>query len=308
MNIVGGVNPSFLSDAQEQVDAFLKGSDELSDWKFEGKKRQFLFEFEQAHDLCGTVLQSIAGVTGLNQARLMLCERHVKIYDQHADPAPPAHKDRLASTVAVAIPLRVPENSRLIVYPDVDAGTNPFQSTAKWRDSLDPSELPEVTTQGLTPTTINCQPGDVAMFRGSHLLHERVNAANSVLLFLKLNAMGQDPLGEDPRTAALELRTNEVLAASDDQSLLSTPLTLSPRFEEATRHYTRLDWQEVLMANLWAEKPFKISEDELALLRALAEPKSLATALSDTGTGHSSGIAMARRLMEKQAVVCWSVA
>jgi hypothetical protein len=267
VRIPGGVNPEFLRFVQETTRQQLDQDKSLKDWNFKGKKRQYLFDFPDSCDFPHGVKEMVAQVTGLDVTKLTLCERHIKVYDSEADPNPPPHKDRLASEVAVGIPVTVPKDSMMVVYPRQLAGINPYHTTAALRASLDEEDLPEHTLANEKPVEIDLQLGDVVMFRGSALYHERLHAANTIMLYLKFNSLRLDPLGEDPSTMLQFANSQKTLEALDDDALLDSVIEVSPRLECVNRIYSRLHWKELLHARVSGEKEFTISEDELQMLR-----------------------------------------
>ena len=65
--------------------------------------------------------------------------------------------------------------------------------------------------KGISPVVLDPRPGDVVVFQGSSIYHERMRAAGSKILYLKLNAMGLDPIGEN--LPMLPLKTARALPA-----------------------------------------------------------------------------------------------
>src|SRR3974390_3323663 len=114
---------------------------------------------------------------------------------------PRLYKDRLASQVSVGISIDIPEQSHLVLCPEIDRAVNPLQR-AGLAESLLPSEAPETVLAGTTAVTIFDRPGDVQVFAGSSIWHTRRNPANAVVLYFKVNDFGSDPLSEDPTSAA----------------------------------------------------------------------------------------------------------
>lgn len=304
VHAVKGVRPEFLAYARAQAQALMGADADLKEWNFKGKKAQFLFELPAEAGWYDALKDTISAVTGLARSRLTLCERHIKVYDANAPETPPPHKDRLASEVAVGFPLVVAPGSHLVLWPDHDVAPNVFSSTAMHRSLLDPEVLPEKRLAGIEPVRIDMQPGDVVMFRGSAIYHERVKPANSVVLYLKFNALRLDPLGEDPATPAQRRHSLERLQASD-AALLGLALEPSPRLDRVTRLYSRLEWAEVLQAQVWGEKEFCISELELKLIRAADARTPLGALVRSLGYApgeEGEALAAVRRLVRLQAL------
>lgn len=267
VHIAKGVSPEFVEFALAQAMNLIGAEADLREWKFKGKKMQFLFDFPSDDDWSG-VKDAVAALTGLSRPALTLCERHIKVYDANAAEVPPPHKDRLASEVAVGFPLVVAEGSHLVLYPKQDVEVNRFGSTELYRRSLDEDALPEKRLAGVEPVRIDMQPGDVVMFRGSAIYHERIKAAKSIVLYFKFNALRLDPLGEDPGTPTQRDASLKRLETASDEELLQLALEASPRLDRVTRLYSRLEWTPILQAQVWGEKEFVLSEQEFALIKA----------------------------------------
>lgn len=301
VHIPGGVDPAFLRYAVAGWEAGAA----LPGFAFAGKKQQRLFDFPERGDWPDGVKDAVAAVTGLDRARLTLCERHVKAYDPNAAEQPPAHKDRVASEVAVGIPLVVAPGSTVLLYPDDELTINPFESTALWRSSLDDDRLPEVVLRGKRCVELDLQPGDCLVFRGSSIYHERSRPAGTVVLYLKFNAMRLDPLGEDPSTAVARARSLELLASCSDEALLDLPVDVSPRLLQVSRHYTRLYWQEVIQAYVGGQRELTLSEQELAALRLADGRRTVREVIRRLGVPEPhlcDHAAMVRRLVARHAL------
>jgi hypothetical protein len=195
--IRNGVLPTFLAYARAQaLQPALVESPELSNWQIAGKKRQRLFQFPNTDSL-ESLIETLAVLSSLDRAKLIVSERHIKLYDLSAPPFPIPHKDRLASQIAVGIPLETPKRSRLVLFPMHGRTVNRSGNAITWQDGLE-ADAPELLTDAKS-LVFDTRPGDVIIFGGSSIYHEREYAAGAVILYLKLNAMGLDPLGEDPR-------------------------------------------------------------------------------------------------------------
>lgn len=304
VHVAKGVNPEFVEFALAQARNLIGADADLREWKFKGKKAQFLFDFPSRDDWSG-VKDAVAALTGLSRPALTLCERHIKVYDANAPEAPPPHKDRLASEVAVGFPLVVAQGSHLVLYPKHNLDVNRFGSTELYRRSLEEDALPEKRLAGVEPVRVDMQPGDVVMFRGSALYHERIKAAKSIVLYFKFNALRLDPLGEDPGTPAQRDAALERLETASDEELLQLAIEASPRLDRVTRLYSRLEWTPILQAQVWGEKEFVISEQDLGLIRAADGVTPVAGLLRAIGYEQHefSGVLRAlRRLVRLQAL------
>ena len=267
VHIQNGVSPNFIDYAVAYYEKMLKGDDSHhSDFYFKEKKKQYLFDFPDKFDLEKDLLYPIADLCGLNKQKMVLCERHLKAYESNADPDPEPHKDRLGSEIAIAIPLVVPEGSGLFLYPSVHTETNPYNSTLEWRDSLTKEQMPLVVLRNCERKIIDITVGDVAMFRGSSIFHERLNAADTVVLYFKVNSFGIDHLCEDPRTDLRLKNSINIISSIDKTQLLQYKIELSPILERINRHYTRLDWQEIATIQVGKSRKVKISEIDFQVL------------------------------------------
>ena len=271
VHISGGASPEFMRYALHFAKTRMleDGNAELRKWRFEGKKRQYLMEFSDNSDYPDGLNSAVATVTGLDVNRMMIGERHLKIYDRNAEASPAPHKDRLASEVTVGIGLKIPEDSRLVLYPDCERTVNPYQSTKEWRESLDEEDLPENVLEGVEPVEIDMRPGDVVMFAGNSIYHERINSSNTWVLYMKFNGMRLDPICEDPQSRPQRSNSLELLGKHTDAELLDLKVEVSPRLEKVSRQYSRMHWMEVIHGHILGEKDFRLSETEFSALRIL---------------------------------------
>ncbi len=307
VHLKNGVSAEFVEFALQQAKRLMGADADLKEWKFNGKKMQFLFDFPAASaegDWRG-VKDAVAALTGLARKPLTLCERHIKVYDANAPEAPPPHKDRVASEVAVGFPLVVSPGSHLVVFPGCHTDVNRFGTTELYRRSLDEDALPEKVLAGVEPVRIDMQPGDVVLFKGSSLYHERMLPAKSIVLYFKFNALRLDPLGEDPATPVQRLAALARLENATDDELLRLALEASPRLDRVSRLYSRFAWTEIVQAQVWGEKEFCLDERELELIRRADGVTAVADLLR--GLGCSAGeqpamLASIRRLVRRQAL------
>jgi len=271
VHIPGGASPEFMRYALHFTKTCIgeEGDGKLGRWQFKGKKRQFLMEFPDNSDYPEGLYNVVATVAGLDIDRMMIGERHIKIYDHNAQASPPPHKDRLASEVTVGIGLKVPEESRVVMYPNHERTVNPYQSTKEWRDSLDEVDLPEKVLEGIEPVEIDMRVSDVVMFAGNSIYHERINPSNTWVLYMKFNGMRLDPICEDPKTLPQRDRSLELLGSSSDEELLHSKVEVSPRLEKVSRQYSRMHWMEIIHGHIVGENTFRLSETEFAALRVL---------------------------------------
>ena len=270
VHIKNGVAPAFLGFAMEQM-AELQAAqnNSLSQWQIKDKKQQFLFEFPKNPEFLPHLLHSVANLAGLRVADMTISERHFKVYAENAAPNPPLHKDRFASQVAVGIPLQVPENSRIILYPNHLRSVNVFDTATALRDHLDEEEPSETGLKDVSPVLLDVQPGDVAIFLGSEIYHERLSAAGAIVLYLKFNAMRLDPLCEDPSTKLQREKSLLLLSEKSDVHLLDSSIEVSPRVQRVSTHHFRLDWSPITQAHVSGEKEITLSEHDWMLLKGI---------------------------------------
>ncbi len=284
VHIKDGVTPEFIEMAKARLEEYQGDRSQfLSEWEFKNKKQQYLFEFPENNRLLRGAMDTVATVTDMAPDRVTTSERHIKVYAPKAHPNPPAHKDRFASKIAVGIPLFMPAESAVVLYPDQSREVNGFDSSEDWRNSFATPDLPENVLKNVEPTKLYVDVGDVVLFLGSAIYHERINGANAVLLYLKFNDMRLDPLAEDPFIATQRQASLANLARMTDRDLLDCAAEVSPRLVRVSRHYTRNDWREVLMGQVAGEKSFQLSESDLALLNRIRNGQKVRELLADAG-------------------------
>lgn len=196
--IRNGVDPDFLDYATRQLDTYRHERENISGrYDKRGLKEQYLFEFPDDEAVIYDAVDRLGRLTGLDADELVLSERHFKVYQHDADPSPPPHKDRKSSQIAVGLPIAVPDASRVIIFPDHERWENPYDSYDELLRSLPEERLPEKVLDGVKPVEIETRRGDVFVFQGASMYHERINSAGSMLLYLKWNVLDLDPIGEN---------------------------------------------------------------------------------------------------------------
>ncbi|GGB67875.1 hypothetical protein [Henriciella pelagia] len=169
-------------------------SGEAEDWKVYGKKRQYVFEFP-SQAVAEEFRDGLAALTGISPDGFTISERHLKVYDEAANPWPAPHKDRAASEVSIGLPVKLPEGSTVCVFPELQFGPNP-EEKAVFMTDRDHPDLEHIY-QKETCVMLNESIGDLVVFLGSSIFHERVKAAGAAILYIKVNGDGRDPLGEN---------------------------------------------------------------------------------------------------------------
>jgi hypothetical protein len=286
VHIHNGITPEFhdylLRFLETELEAHL-----LDGFAIKGKKEQALFEFPPGENCLDEVFDVIAKLCGLDRSRMVLSERHIQAYEANAAPEPVAHKDRYPSQVSVGLSIKIPETSRLVLYPDDYREINVFNRAADLNRHLQPDSKPEAVLPRARELELDDHDRDVVVFPGSSTWHLRRRSAGAVNVYLKVNDFGCDPLGEDPTTAQLREQTLSAVSKDDGYVEDMVPV-LARRLDSVTRGYTRDDWQEVLQARVFGEEPFGITDQQWTLLRAVNGRRSvgeLTGALSVSGDG-----------------------
>jgi hypothetical protein len=297
VHIRKGVSDNFYRKMSEQVDEYVRTSGVVV-----VDKQQAIYDFPGDGDYISDLFEAVGSITGADPSRLVLSERHIKVYEPDAEPEPQPHKDRYASEISVGISVNVPAGSRLVLYPYDLRETNPFNSAvrlrppggsgtlfytspaalrgslngsgtarhngsaSKQRELIAAKRCSEPALLGARRVEINDSAGDVIMFRGNSTWHLRANAARTTMLYLKLGDLS-DPLGEDPRTPEIRRKTLEMLGLDDHDLLRQVPL-IGRRVDYFQRYLTR-EWLEVPSAVFWGEKHFMLEAEEMKLLQAL---------------------------------------
>jgi hypothetical protein len=299
VHIPRGLSQEFFELLAPQVEDYLQGR-LMPDFAV-GDKQQALYELPNGQSCDRELFEVVGSVCGLDPPDLVLSERHIKTYESHAIPDPPAHKDRFASEISVGFSIRVPEGSALVLYPDDHLEVNPFNSSKELRASLSPQQLPEAYLTDAGRVMIHDAPRDVIMFRGNAIWHLRSRPAGTTMLYLKFNACNCDPLGEDPSTSVRQEETLRSLGLTDGELENLVPL-VGRRVDYIQRRYNR-DWKEVIGVVLWGEPHFTIDEAELQALRAMdgrCRVRSVVEQMEDGLAG--SGLDKIRRLAERGVI------
>jgi len=272
----GGVSPELMAVLTQLVATTLgTGSGELGDWAYPEKKSQFLLELPDESHL-EMIRRSVALTTGMDPDRTVISERHLKVYSSTAPAMPPAHKDRSASRVTVGIGIDIPEESRLVMWPAVDREYNPYPTAAEWRETRHECELPEHLTADIDPIEIDMRRGDVVMFRGAEIYHERHRPASTSVLYLKFNDIGLDPLGEDPNTLRAEDLSARILSNGEAQNpvVRVSPRLVGLRTDELFPNLGTIAYARTIEN----ERAIRLTAREADLLRSVANSGSVAMA------------------------------
>jgi hypothetical protein len=244
-----------------------------------GDKKQAVYQLPEGERYLKELLNTIGTICGLDPKELLLSERHIKVYDADAKPNPLAHKDRFASQISVGISVDVPEGSTLVLYPYDHLEVNPFNSSTELRASFAPERAPETYLQHARRVEIADKPGDVVVFRGHKIWHLRERPANTTMVYLKLNVLNCDPLGEDRLTQERRDTTMQLIEAADEEFAELLPL-IGRRVDYFHKRYDR-NWQEVIGVVLWGQPHKTIDEHELRVLQAIDGRSPVRTVLAN---------------------------
>jgi hypothetical protein len=188
------VDREFLAYCDE---ALRSAQSEGSGRHIPGKKTQFLLAWPPIPALRGELFAAAAKLLQSRPEDIVLSERHFHLYAADAPSDPLPHKDRAASQIAIGIPLACCGQSELILFPD-ESEANTLDNAVGLRRALGGSpELVDAFMARTRRVRLRAGRGDAVVFLGSRYFHERYNAAGSIVLYLKLNNFGSDPLNEN---------------------------------------------------------------------------------------------------------------
>lgn len=295
VHIRGGLEPEFLETLRTAVG--LHDEHRVEGRAIGGRKTQSLFDFPPDVAFPDELFDVVASLCELERPSMTLSERHIKAYDPDAEPEPTAHKDRLASQVSMGLSIDVPPESRLVIYPDDDRWENPFNVSAALLPSLPPHRHPDVLLRDAREVELADTAGDVVVFPGSSMWHLRRRPANVVNLYLKFNAFGSDPLGEDPAT---DRRREETLAAlADGADGLETLRPVRARRLDTIGKVETRSGSEAYEARVWEREPLRLEQLDIDLIRATDDGKDAAALAGAVGVDVESAVARLRHLAQK---------
>lgn len=288
----GGVSGPFLAAARPQVDALREHLESQARPSY--VERDFALPGAEHHD---ELLAFTAALTGTPPGSWILAECQLKGYGFGVSADPSLHKDRSASELAIGVPLWVPGASAIVLYPEHCRDANPFPSAREYGTRLTLGQRPEVALLGASPRRIASAVGDVVAFPGSSMFHGRERPAGVVALYFKLNRMGLDPLGADPRTYAAR-RASLALADGEDPALAELDVTPCPLLTKVIRERCRLDgWHSLEIGQIAGHKDLLLSEHELSIVLHVVSPTRVAALLAHLRIEVAAGLAMIRRLV-----------
>jgi hypothetical protein len=185
------------------------GIDENSAWRITGKKHQYVFPFPSKVE-AEEFRDKLAKLTGLKRDSLTISERHLKQYEADAKPYAFPHKDRGASKYSIGLPIHLGPRTSVCVFPNWDRNDN-LTDRAVFKTAEDCPDL-EATYASKDALLLHEAIGDMIVFHGSSMWHERVHPAGTAVLYIKINDDGRDPLGENIYGGATATTAKEAMA------------------------------------------------------------------------------------------------
>lgn len=166
---------------------------EIEEWHIPGKKRQYLFEFPSM-DFLQQFCRGMSEITGEQRDDITIGERHIKVYLEDAPHYPAPHMDRQAAQFTVGFPIHIPQASRVCFFPHLSRAENAGERAKYLKIAADADMARFYDDERIVKA--RGKLGDMFIFHGSTIYHERMRSAGSVILYVKINAAGRDPLGE----------------------------------------------------------------------------------------------------------------
>lgn len=176
---------------------------EYGKWRIGGKKHQFLYDFPN-QAFAEEFRDGIAALTGLDAEGLTISERHLKQYEADAPDYPAPHKDRGASKFSIGLPIHLGPETSVCVFPTLDRTPNEAERAVFMTEQDHPGLEGIYASPDALP--LNEELGDMIVFLGSAIYHERIRPRGTAVLYIKVNDEGFDPIGENiyaPRKVAI---------------------------------------------------------------------------------------------------------
>jgi hypothetical protein len=190
--------------------------EECSTWRVPGKKLQYVFDFP-SQAAADEFRVGIAKLTGVQEDKITISERHLKQYDEYAEEYPAPHKDRCASGISVGLPVYLGPDTSVCIFPSLDRSEN-TADTAVFLSAKPGADFKALyESDGVR---LHEEVGDLIVFQGSSMFHERSRPRGTAVLYIKLNDRGDDPLGEDLYSSTPKAKSRlKVKAASRELEL-----------------------------------------------------------------------------------------
>ncbi|MGH6853922.1 MAG: hypothetical protein ACREDX_08695 [Aestuariivirga sp.] len=189
------LSDSFMSYLRDFLARSRKGGvAETGQWRIGGKKHQFLFDFP-SEAVALKFRAGIAALTGMSENEIAVSERHLKQYEEDAPEYPAPHKDRGASKISIGLPIHLGPDTSVCVFPTLDRSPN-LTERAVYLTGEDHPGLERIYASP-DALPLHEQLGDMIVFLGSTIYHERIRPRGTAVLYIKINDDGRDPLGEN---------------------------------------------------------------------------------------------------------------
>ncbi|MCB1433235.1 MAG: hypothetical protein KDK75_12385 [Alphaproteobacteria bacterium] len=189
------ISDDFMATLQEFLAKSRTGDvSEYGTWRIGGKKHQFLYDFP-SEDIADRFRSELAALTGLNEQGFTISERHLKQYEDDAPEYPAPHKDRGASKYSIGLPIHLGPETSVCVFPTLDREPNEGERAVFMTEKDNPG-LADIYASP-DALALNEELGDMIVFLGSSIYHERIRPRGTAVLYIKVNDEGFDPLGEN---------------------------------------------------------------------------------------------------------------
>lgn len=197
------LSPSFMADLQRYLERSRSGQvEEYGKWRIGGKKQQFLYDFPDT-DMAERFRDELAALTGLKADTFTISERHLKQYDNDAPDYPAPHKDRGASKFSIGLPVYLGPETSVCVFPELDRTDNAGERAVFMTEQDHPGLKDIYASPEALP--LHEELGDMIVFLGSSIYHERIRPRGTSVIYIKVNDEGFDPLGENIYAPAREM-------------------------------------------------------------------------------------------------------
>jgi hypothetical protein len=189
------LSEAFMCDLKSYLERSRSGDvQEYGRWRIGGKKQQFLYDFPDA-TMAERFREEIAALTGLNAGTFTISERHLKQYDTDAPEYPAPHKDRGASKFSIGLPVYLGPDTSVCVFPKLDRTPNDGERAVFMTEQDHPGLKDIYDSPDALP--LHEALGDMIVFLGSAIYHERIRPRGTSVVYIKVNDEGFDPLGEN---------------------------------------------------------------------------------------------------------------
>lgn len=176
--VQNGVSDSFLG----RLDAFVE--------EIERGDGPDVYSIEPEGEDRETFIKAMESVTG--EFGFTLSRHHVTIYE---DAELPAHKDRASLAYSVGVAIRVSPESRVRIWPTAPMDTNTHAGYDHYTDKKEGQAALDIELSKFQPVSLFQERGDVVMFSGNRVYHQRLNPAGVIVYFIAVNSEGLDDRG-----------------------------------------------------------------------------------------------------------------